>query len=605
MKEFDKKGSPSREGFSKFLPASMSDSSARRRLTEYEIQVHDLQEYVRSLEGETTHLRKKLEDVPKEFMVLENKLREANRQLVQAFNQNEKLVNALYEAREQITSLKEEVDKLCAPPSTYGVYLSINEDGTINILSQGRKVKVNLHPSIKPDGLKPGQELVLNEGLNVVEAAGYEIQGDVVILKERLDDERAVVTLRADEEKVGIIAEPLRLARLKTGDHILMDAKSGYLLEKLPKSEVEDLTLEEVPDIGYEDIGGLTTQIEAIRDAVELPYLYADYYKEHKLTPPKGVLLYGPPGCGKTMIAKAVANNLAEKISEKRGEKIKGFFLNIKGPELLNKYVGETERKIREIFVKAKEKAAEDVPVIVFFDEMDALFRTRGTGISSDVETTIVPQLLAEIDGVEGLKNVIVIGASNRQDLIDPAILRPGRLDVKIKIERPDRQAALDIFTKYLTPDIPIAPSETAAFGADVQATIDGMLAATAEAMYAISEENRFLEVTYANGDKEVLYFKDFASGAMIESIVRRAKKLALKRYIGGGEKGITNDDMMTAVREEFKENEDLPNTTNPDDWAKIAGKKGERIVYVKPLMGDAKEKQRSVERVVNTGQYL
>src|SRR3989475_6908143 len=351
--------------------------------------------------------------------------------------QNEKLVNALYEAREQITSLKEEVDKLCAPPSTYGVYLSVNEDGTINVLSQGRKVKVNLHPSLKAEALKPGQELVLNEGLNVVEAAGYEIQGDVVILKELLEEGRAVVTLRADEDKVGIVADPLRAVKLKVGDHILMDGKSGYLLEKLPKSEVEDLALEEVPDINYEDIGGLTTQIEAIKDAVELPYLYADYYREHQLTPPKGVLLYGPPGCGKTMIAKAVANNLAQKISEKRGEKVKGYFLNIKGPELLNKYVGETERKIREIFVKAREKAAEDVPVIVFFDEMDALFRTRGSGISSDVETTIVPQLLAEIDGVEGLKNVIVIRASNRQDLIDPAILRPGRLDLNIKVERP------------------------------------------------------------------------------------------------------------------------------------------------------------------------
>jgi proteasome-associated ATPase len=605
MKEFDKKSSPSREGFSKFLPASMSDSSTRRRLTEYEIQVQDLQAYVRSLEAESVHLRKKLEDSPKDFMILENKLREANRQLVQAFNQNEKLVNALYEAREQITSLKEEVDKLCAPPSTYGVYLSVNDDGTVNILAQGRKVKVNLHPAIKPEGLKPGQELILNEGLNVVEAAGYEIQGDVVILKEQLDSDRAVVTLRADEEKVGIIADPLRQLRLKTGDHILMDSKSGYLLEKLPKSEVEDLTLEEVPDIGYDDIGGLGTQIEAIKDAVELPYLYADYYKEHKLTPPKGVLLYGPPGCGKTMIAKAVANNLAEKISEKRGEKIKGYFLNIKGPELLNKYVGETERKIREIFVKAKEKAAEDVPVIVFFDEMDALFRTRGTGISSDVETTIVPQLLAEIDGVEGLKNVIVIGASNRQDLIDPAILRPGRLDVKIKIERPDQAAAGDIFRKYLTTDIPFAAAELQRYGADAPATIQAMIAATVEAMYSLSEENRFLEVTYANGDKEVLYFKDFSSGAMIESVVRRAKKLALKRYIAGGHKGITVDDMITAVREEFKENEDLPNTTNPDDWAKIAGKKGERIVYVKPLMGETKEKQRNVERVVNTGQYL
>ena len=609
MKEFEKKH-PNREpasegmkGLSKFLP--MTDSNYRRRLTEYEVQVQDLQAYVRSLEAETGRLRKKMEEGPREFMVLENKLREANRQLVQAFNQNEKLVNALYEAREQITSLKEEVDKLCAPPSTYGVYLAANEDGTVTILSQGRKVKVNLHPSIKVEAIRPGQELILNEGLNVVETAGYEIQGEVVILKERLDDERALVTQRADEDRVAMVAEPLRGEKLKIGDHLLLDGKSGYLLEKLPKGEVEDLALEEVPDIAYEDIGGLTTQIESIKDAVELPYLYSDYYKEHHLTPPKGVLLYGPPGCGKTMIAKAVANNLAARISEKRGEKVKGYFLSIKGPELLNKYVGETERKIREIFVKAREKAAEDVPVVIFFEEMDALFRTRGSGISSDVETTIVPQLLAELDGVEVVKNVIVIGASNRQDLIDPAILRPGRLDVKIKIERPDRDGASDIFNKYLTANLPIHESETRPHGGEIQPALDQMIAATIEEMYSLGEENRFLEVTYANGDKEVLYFKDFSSGAMIESVVRRAKKLALKRYIQTSEKGIKGEDLLNAVREEFKENEDLPNTTNPDDWAKIAGKKGERIVYVKPLIGEVKDKQRAVERVINTGQYL
>ena len=580
MKEFEKKPNPSREpssegmkGLSKFLP--MTDSNYRRRLTEYEVQVQDLQAYVRSLEAESVRLRKKVEDAPKEAMVLENKLREANRQLVQSFNQNEKLVNTLYEAREQIASLREEVDKLCAPPSTYGVYLSVNEDATVNILSQGRKVKVNLHPSLKVEDIKPGQELVLNEGLNVVETAGYEIQGEVVILKEVLDEARAVVTLRADEDKVGIIAEPLRAEKLKVGDHILMDGKSGYLLEKLPKSEVEDLTLEEVPDISYEDIGGLTNQLETIKDAVELPYLYSDYYKEHHLAPPKGVLLYGPPGCGKTMIAKAVANNLAARISEKRGEKVKGFFLNIKGPELLNKYVGETERKIREIFQKAKEKAADDVP-----------------------------QFLTELDGVEGLRNVVVIGASNRPDLIDPAILRPGRLDVKIKIDRPDRAAAGDIFRKYLTSDLPIAAAEARQHGG-VPTALETMIESALEAMYSRDEDNQFLEVTYASGDKEVMYFKDFVSGAMIESVVRRAKKFALKRYIGGADKGLTSDDLFTAVREEFKENEDLPNTTNPDDWAKIAGKKGERIVYVKSLVGRTSQPQRNVEKVVNTGQYL
>jgi len=531
----------------------------------------------------------------KELSAANEELVSMRERAVQSAGQKERMATALEEAREQITTLREEVDKLCAPPNTYGVYLSVNQDGTVNVLAQGRKVKVNLHPAVKAETLKPGQELILNEGLNVVQAAGYEIQGEVVILKEQLDPERALVTLRADEDKVAVVADPLRLLKLKTGDHLLMDAKSGYLLEKLPKNEVEDLSLEEVPDIGYDAIGGLGAQLETIRDAVELPYLYADYYKEHRLAPPKGVLLYGPPGCGKTMIAKAVANNLAEKISEKRGEKIKGYFLNIKGPELLNKYVGETERKIREIFVKAKEKANEDVPVVVFFDEMDALFRTRGTGISSDVESTIVPQLLAEIDGVEGLKNVIVIGASNRQDLIDPAILRPGRLDVKIKVERPDEIGARDIFGKYLTSEIPIAAGES----------IDMMINEAVKAMYALAEDNRFLEVTYANGEKEVLYFKDFASGAMIESVVRRAKKLALKRLIAGGAKGVASDDLLAAVREEFKENEDLPNTSNPDDWAKIAGRKGERIVYVKVLTSEPKAEKKPIERVVTTGQYL
>src|SRR5215470_16323161 len=518
--------------------------------------------------------------------------------------QKQKLVQALTAAREEIVSLRAEIEKLCAPPSTYGVYLSTNKDGTVNVLAQSRKIKVNLRPALEAQELRPGQEVILNEGLNVVDSGSYEIQGEVVILKEQLDGERALVTVRADEDRVAIIADPLRVHRLTAGDHLLHDPKSGYLLEKLPKSEVEDLTLEEVPDIGYEAIGGLVGQIAAIKDAIELPYLYADEYREHKLSPPKGVLLYGPPGCGKTMIAKAVANSLAQKISEKRGEKIKGYFLNIKGPELLNKYVGETERKIREIFVKAREKANEDVPVVVFFDEMDALFRTRGTGISSDVETTIVPQLLAEIDGVEGLKNVIVIGASNRQDLIDPAILRPGRLDVKIKIDRPDRNAAADIMAKYLTPDIPMHEQEVAPHGGDLPAAIARLIESAVDAMYTITDENRFLEVTYANGDKEILYFKDFASGAMMESVVRRAKKLALKRYIANVEKGVKLDDLLAAVREEFKENEDLPNTTNPDDWAKIAGKKGERIVYVKPLTGESKDKHRPVERQT-TGQYL
>jgi proteasome-associated ATPase len=567
----------------------------------------ELQRQIQFLEEETALLRRRLQDSPRQVRVLEERLLETKGQLAQALSQNERLAATLREAREQIIALKEEVEKLTAPPSGFGVFLGVNDDGTINLSSGGRKLRVNVHPEIDPKSLQPGQELMLNEALNVVEACAYEVQGEVVQLKEMLGVDRALVIGNADEERVVQIGEPLRNRTLRAGDSLLLDVRSGFVLEHLPKPEVEELILEEVPDISYQDIGGLGDQIEQIRDAVELPYLHADLFAEHQLKPPKGILLYGPPGCGKTLIAKAVANSLAKKVAEVTGQPSgRSYFLNIKGPELLNKYVGETERQIRLIFQRAKEKSNEGVPVIVFFDEMDSIFRTRGSGVSSDVENTIVPQLLSEIDGVEQLKNVIVIGASNREDMIDPAILRPGRLDVKIKIERPDADAARDIFSKYLLASLPLADEVVISAGGDREAALTRIIDEGVKRMYSDADENRFLEVTYANGDKEVLYFKDFNSGAMIENIVNRAKKMAIKRFLETGEKGIKAADLFGAVTDEFKENEDLPNTTNPDDWARISGKKGERIVYVRTLIegGNAKDLGRTIEQV-NAGQYL
>ncbi|HXJ24418.1 MAG TPA: proteasome ATPase [Streptosporangiaceae bacterium] len=598
------------------------DDSARAGRHDDEVKVLSTQ--ISFLEEEIAVLRRRLADSPMQSRLLEERLRETEASLASVTGQNERLAGTLREARDQIVALKEEVDRLAQPPSGFGVFLAACDDSTADVFTGGRKMRVSVSPSIELSELRPGQEVVLNEALNVVIAQGFETIGEVVMLKEVLEDgARALVISHADEERIARLAEPLISGEpLRAGDSLLLEPRSGYVYERIPKAEVEELILEEVPDISYSEIGGLSGQIEQIRDAIELPYLHADLFREHQLRPPKGVLLYGPPGCGKTLIAKAVANSLAKQVATRtaaeaaadsdgdqaaKAKERKSFFLNIKGPELLNKYVGETERHIRLVFQRAREKASEGMPVIVFFDEMDSIFRTRGSGVSSDVENTIVPQLLSEIDGVEGLENVIVIGASNREDMIDPAILRPGRLDVKIKIERPDAEAARDIFSKYVLKELPLHADDLAEHGGSKQACVQAMIQRVVERMYSETEENRFLEVTYANGDKEVLYFKDFNSGAMIENIVDRAKKMAIKELLETGQKGLRVSHLLASCVDEFKENEDLPNTTNPDDWARISGKKGERIVYIRTLVSGKQgtEAGRSIDTVANTGQYL
>ncbi len=563
-----------------------------------------LRSVVAALEEEIAVLRRRTRDAPARVEELENELSRMRERLDRAMNQNDKLSAVLEEAREQLGVLREEVEKLTSPPNNFGTVLKVNDDGTLDIMTGSRKLRVAAQPNVEVKKLQVGQEVLLNEAFNIIDVRHFEPAGEVLRVREVLTDGRVVVFAHADEERVLQRSETMTDVKLRPGDYVRIDAKTGLILEKMERPEVEELVLEEVPDITYEDVGGLADQIEQIRDTVELPYMHKDLFKEYQLDPPKGILLYGPPGCGKTLIAKAVANSLAKKVSERTGSPdVRSYFLNIKGPELLNKWVGETERQIRLIFQRAKEKSDEGVPVIVFFDEMDSLFRTRGTGISSDVESTIVPQLLSELDGVEALKNVVVIGASNREDLIDPAILRPGRLDVKIRINRPDTSAAREIFRIYISEETPLDPVALKEHSGDKAKVIGEYIEATVDAMYSESDENRFLEVTYASGDREVLYFKDFASGAMIENIVRRAKKDAIKRQIAGGEPGVRLSDLTDAIKQEFREQEDLPNTTNPDDWARVSGKKGERIVHVRTLV-DGDDESRLIEKV-SAGQYL
>ncbi len=567
-------------------------------------EVEDLRNALRLFGADSPEFRRRLDRVLAEHEAMRRRYHLTREQFADAERQNERLVGVLQEAKQQIELLKEEVDKLCAPPNNYGIFTRANKDGTAEIFVDGRQMRVNVHPNVDPFQFVEGQQVVLNEAFNIVEPAGFIARGEIASVVDFLADNRVIALGHTDDERVITLSDPLRRETLKVGDHILYDPRTHYAFEKMPKSAVEEVVLEEIPDVTYDDIGGLGDQIGILRDSVELPYIYPEVFAEHKLSPPKGILLYGPPGCGKTLIAKAVANSLAKSIEKRTGKETTPYFLNVKGPELLNKYVGETEHKLREVFKKARDKASENVPVVIFFDEMDSLFRMRGSGISSDMEATVVAQFLSEIDGVESLNNVIVIGASNRQDLIDPAVLRPGRLDLKIKVNRPDANAAREIFAKYLTGDLPFHQSTQERYGSDPAKIVEGMISDTIDRMYTTNEENKFLEVTYAKGEREIFYFKDFASGAMIQNIVSRAKKRAVKRTIESNERGITLDDLINSVNDEFKENEDLPNTTNPDDWARISGRKGERIINVRTLMTGISRKEKSIENITS-GQYL
>ncbi len=619
MSEHDSDSGSGRKGFVRDVMRRIAPAGGGRPADEPELETSSeagrdrpagdaerLQDAMRFFGSDSNEFRHRLDRMLADFETLRRRYEQSRTQHHDAERQNEKLVAMLQEAKQQIELLKEEVDKLCTPPNTYGIFVRANKDGTSEILMDGRPMRVNVHPNLDPFQLEEGQYVVLNEAFNIIEGGDYTRRGEVCHVIDMMSDSRVIVTGHTDDERVVTLSEPLRAEAIKVGDPILVDMRTQYAFERLPRSSVEEVVLEEVPNVTYDDIGGLGSQIEILRDSVELPYMHPEVFLEHKLRPPKGILLYGPPGCGKTLIAKAVANSLAKKIEERTGKVTTAYFLNVKGPELLNKYVGETESKLREVFKKARDKASQDVPVVVFFDEMDSLFRMRGSGISSDMEATVVAQFLSEIDGVESLENVIVIGASNRQDLIDPAVLRPGRLDLKVKVSRPDRDSAREIVKKYLTPDLPLHEEVVARHGGDRNEACLKMIDEVIETMYSTGDENKFLEVTYAKGEREIFYFKDFSSGAMLENIVARAKRKAVKRFLEGGEHGIRASDMIESVREEFKENEDLPNTTNPDDWARISGRKGERIINVRTLITGMERKEQTIENVsAGQGQYL
>ncbi|OKL54862.1 proteasome ATPase [Bowdeniella nasicola] len=508
----------------------------------------------------------------------EAKVQELQQEAISLAHKNERLSAALATARRRLEELQEQIDTLTRPPGTYGTFLEGDmASREADVMVGGRRMCLPVVPTLPLGAMRRGQLVRLNEQMLVISAADYEQTGALVYVKEVLADGRIVATGRSDDSIVLLPAGALRGQRIRIGDVLLADLKSSTALEIIQLSELDDLLLEEEPDVDYSDIGGLNDQIVEIRDAIELPFAHPETFREHGLRPPKGVLLYGPPGCGKTLIAKAVATSLAR---SKGSEGDKAYFLNIKGPELLDKYVGETERHIRTIFARAREKATSGMPVVVFFDEMESLFRTRGSGVSSDVETTIVPQLLAEIDGVEQLANVIVIGASNREDMIDPAILRPGRLDVKIRINRPDREGTIDIFHKYLTDKLPYHEDEIARYGG-VGGVIEHLITHAVTAIFATDDSDRMFIVTFADGSQHTLYFSDFVSGALVANIVDRVKTVAVKDYLALGERGIRTAHMTQAIAQERREHENLRATTDPEEWARVLGRAGARVVDV------------------------
>ena len=520
-----------------------------------------------------------------------HQLREARAEAASLAAKNERLTAALTAARERIVELGAQLDAVTAPPVTLGLLTAsprARGEGRpveADVVLGGRPMRLGLHPGLDPAALGAGRLVAVNDQMLVVDSLPAPDTGEAVTLDEVLGARRALVTTGGGASRVLALAEGLDPAALKPGDTLVADLRADLATALVERTGVEQLVIAEAPDVSWADIGGLGPQIGRIRDAIELPFAHPGLYRGYGLRAPKGVLLYGPPGCGKTLIAKAVATCLADSAGGRPAA-----FLNIKGPELLSKFVGETERQIRAIFVQARKAAAEDRPVVVFFDEMEALLRARGTGVSSDVETMIVPQVLSEIDGVESLRNVIVIGASNREDMIDPAILRPGRLDVKIRIDRPDAEAAADILAKHLRADLPLDPGELAGAGGDRQAAAAAMRRAAVDALYARTPATAVLEVVCASGARRTLHLADLASGAMLAAVVARAKTAAIKDEIAGGPGGLSTARLLEAIAVEARQNEEIASAAGPEGWERLIGRRGERIRSVTRLVPDREE---------------